>query len=363
MPPDPKYRKTNARNRKLAPVSIGLVSACLFGVAIPASKALLTGTHPQVLAGLLYLGAALGVTPAVVRPGGYIFFRHLDRKDGLLLAAAIGLGGILGPLLLLLGLQIAAAGSVSLWLNLELVATVLLGHFVFREHLAARGWAAAAGTLAASMLLAGGEGSAGLLSALLVGVACLFWGFDNHFTALISGISAGRITFWKGLVAGTVNLTVGLAITDAGIKWTMVLGALFVGALSYGLSVTLYITAARGLGATRSQMVFSTAPFFGLLLSVMLLGEPLTAAQIFAALIIAASLLMLFREEHAHVHRHLAVFHRHAHGHDDRHHHHAHDTAPGPENHDHAHRHDAKEHNHQHWPDIHHRHDHGEEDK
>lgn len=43
----------------------GLVSACLFGAATPASKAFLTGIQPQVLAGLLYLGAAFGVLPCV----------------------------------------------------------------------------------------------------------------------------------------------------------------------------------------------------------------------------------------------------------------------------------------------------------
>ena len=45
--------------------------------------------------------------------------------------------------------------SVSLWLNLEFVATVILGHFVFREHLAPRGWIAAGGTLIAALLLTG----------------------------------------------------------------------------------------------------------------------------------------------------------------------------------------------------------------
>jgi len=41
----------------IALLGIGLVLACLFGAATPASKALLTGIQPQVLAGLLYLGA------------------------------------------------------------------------------------------------------------------------------------------------------------------------------------------------------------------------------------------------------------------------------------------------------------------
>ncbi|MGB5983723.1 MAG: hypothetical protein WBG37_00345 [Desulfobacterales bacterium] len=44
----------------------GLVSAFLFGAATPASKFLLLDIQPQSLAGLLYLGAAIGVLPVVM---------------------------------------------------------------------------------------------------------------------------------------------------------------------------------------------------------------------------------------------------------------------------------------------------------
>ena len=52
----------------------------------------------------------------------------------------------------------------------------------------------------------------------------------------------------------------------------LVLGGLLVGTLAYGASIALYITAAQQLGATRAQMVFATAPFFGAGLSVLTLA-------------------------------------------------------------------------------------------
>jgi len=58
----------------------------------------------------------------------------LDRANRIRLLGAVILGGICGPLALLFGLRMAAA-SVAMWLNLELVATALLGHFFFRDHL------------------------------------------------------------------------------------------------------------------------------------------------------------------------------------------------------------------------------------
>lgn len=344
-------------------ITVGLVSAFLFGAATPASKALLEGIQPQALAGLLYLGAALGVLPVVIKERAFRWPWLAGRRTFLLLAGAVVLGGILGPLLLLFALKASSSGSVSLWLNLEFVATVILGHFVFREPLRLRGWIGAGGTIAAAMLLAGGEGSGGILPVVLIASGCICWGFDNHFTALIDGISPAQTTFWKGVVAGGFNLFVGGTIAGGAGLPLLVFGALLVGSVSYGLSITLYVTAAQGLGATRSQMIFSTAPLFGLLLSVTLLGEAFTGAQAMAATVIVASLLVVFREKHIHFHRHDFILHQHLHRHDGLHHNHDHDGVNGAGSHAHWHEHPPQEHAHKHWPDLHHRHHHEDEDE
>jgi drug/metabolite transporter (DMT)-like permease len=164
---------------------------------------------------------------------------------------------------------------VSLWLNLELVATAVLGHWFFRDHLTRYGWLGVGMTLVAAMALSASSGSAGVLAGLLVLLACCCWGLDNHLTALIDELAPSQSTFWKGLVAGSVSLAIGLMLRPFTATGFILLGALFVGIWSYGASITLYIHAAQRLGATRGQVIFSTAPFFGLLLSAMLLDEPL----------------------------------------------------------------------------------------
>ena len=337
-----------------------MVSALLFGGATPASKALLGDVEAQALAGLLYLGAALGVLPVVMGERNFRWPWHTGRHTLLLLAGAVLLGGILGPLLLLLGLKSASSGSVSLWLNLELVATALLGHFVFQEHLSRRAWIAAGGTLIAAMLLAGSDAS-GFLPGLLVFLGCVCWGFDNHFIALIDGISPAQTTLWKGSVAGMFNLVLGGAVAGGIGSPGVVIVALLVGAVSYGCSITLYVMAAQGLGAVRSQMIFSVAPFFGLLLSVTVLGEAFTHVQAVAALLILVSLIVLFRERHVHGHCHVAMSHQHRHSHDGLHHNHGHEGIRPKESHVHWHDHAPEEHAHKHWPDLHHRHDHEKE--
>ena len=83
-------------------VGLALLSALLFGLATPASKILLAHLGPLQLAGLLYLGAALGMAiPALRDRAGFV---RLDATNTARLAGAVVLGGIVGPVLLLFGL-------------------------------------------------------------------------------------------------------------------------------------------------------------------------------------------------------------------------------------------------------------------
>jgi drug/metabolite transporter (DMT)-like permease len=340
------------------PVLLALLSASLFGAATPLSKALLGGLSPFQLAGLLYLGAALSVVPVLLGTGRLRRTWRVDARNRRRLAGAVVLGGVCGPLALLFGLRVAAAASVSLWLNLELVATAVLGHVVFRDQLGRVGWAAAAGTLLGAGVLSWGEGAAGVQAGSLVALACVCWGFDNHLTALIDGLTPAESTFWKGLVAGSANLLFGLTAQPLTAPFPAVLGALGLGGLAYGVSVVLYIQAAQRLGATRAQLLFATAPFFGVALSLLLLGEQLSPAQAGAALILTGALLLLFWDRHTHAHDHVGTTHEHWHRHDDGHHDHVHPDLPSALGHAHAHDHLATTHAHAHWPDLHHRHPH-----
>ncbi|MEE9608762.1 MAG: DMT family transporter, partial [Myxococcota bacterium] len=299
--------------------ALALTSALLFGASTPATKVLLEQFSSLQLAGLLYLGAALGVAPQVLREPRP---RPLDRANRGRLLGAVVLGGVAGPVLLLLGLERAGAASVSLLLNLELVATALLGVWLFREHLGRAGWLGLAGVVAGGALLSWGGGWPGLLAALLVAAACLCWGVDNHLTALIDGLTPSRSTLWKGAAAGATNLTLGLLLAPVRADPGFLLGALVVGALCYGVSIALYIGSAQQIGATRSQAVFASAPFVGAALAVGLLGERMSALELAAGALLVGSVALLFASQHSHEHAHQALEHTHSHRHDDGHHDH-----------------------------------------
>lgn len=344
--------------KRLAIIS-GLLSGLLFGVATPFSKLLLSGLNSFQLAGLLYLGAAVAMLPFTFRKDSRL---KLLIKPGsrLKTAGIIFFGGFLGPVLLLAGLKTANAASVSIWLNMELVATAILGVLIFRDFLDRYTWIGVMLTLSAGIITAWGEGSSGILSGLLITAACFCWAIDNHLTALTDGAMPQTVTFIKGAVAGSVNLIIGSMITTQQVHFGNIGAALIVGIFSYGFSIMLYVTSAQNIGATRGQILFSTAPLWGVLLSWIFFDDSFQWIHIIAIALLALAVIITNVLSHKHLHSHVFMEHIHCHHHGDGHHDHEHDAEAGNSKgwHSHFHKHEPLEHDHPHDPDLHHRHEH-----
>jgi drug/metabolite transporter (DMT)-like permease len=331
------------------------LAALLFGASTPAASVLAQDLTPLALAGLLYLGAALAVAPWWVsdRPSGSALHR-----DWRLVALAILAGGAIGPALLTAGLVDTPAATASLLLNLELVATVVLAATVFREHLGRNMITAAVLITAGGVLLVWEPGARFSLSALLIVGACVAWGIDNSATSRVDQIAPHHVTFLKGVVAGTVNLLLALTVTGPGAitVWSL-LGALAVGALGYGASITLWVRGAQQLGAARGQAIFASAPFLGAIVAWVALSDPVEPVQVVAMVIAVCGVGLALRSSHLHAHQHEPLVHLHEHDHADGHHSHSHDeTVVG--RHRHVHEHRPLVHAHPHVPDLHHRHVH-----
>lgn len=342
-------------------VPLALGSAVLFGASAPLSKLLLGSVDPWLLAGILYLGAGLGL--AGVHFGRLTFKlpqveAPLRKGDLPWLAAVVVIGGGVGPLLLMFGLSLTSAASGSLLLNLEGLATMAIAWLVFRENVDRRLLLGAFAILAGAVLLTwNGQGLQIDLGGLLIAGACLAWGIDNNLTRKLSSADPVQIAMIKGLVAGSVNLVLALAL-GAGLPTPgfAVAGAA-VGFLGVGVSLVMFMLGLRHLGTARTGAYFSLAPFIGAALAIILLGEGISPQFAVAGLLMAFGLWLHLSERHDHEHAHAPLEHDHAHVHDL---HHAHEHAePVSEPHSHWHRHEPMRHKHPHYPDLHHRHSHG----
>lgn len=336
---------------------LALASAVLFGASTPIAKLLLGGASPWMLAGLLYLGSGVGLGAL------HVIWQSaeapLRRSDLPWLAAVVLSGGVIGPGLLMVGLSQTAASTASLLLNLEGIATMAIAWLWFRENVDRRILFGTASILAGALLLSwqGGPEAFGWGTLAIAG-ACLAWGVDNNLTRKLSAADPVQIAMTKGLVAGATNLVVAMAAGAAWPATDAVIGAGIVGFLGYGVSLVLFVLGLRHLGTARTSAYFSTAPFIGAILSIVLFDDAVSAQLVLAAVLMGVGLYFHLEERHEHEHLHDEIEHEHRHVHDEHHQHmHGPNDPPG-EPHTHRHRHVRLRHSHPHYPDLHHRHGH-----
>jgi len=339
-------------------VKAALGAALLFGSGTPLAKGLLESVDPWLLAGLLYLGSGAGL--ALYRLARRAPTQRLPATEWGWLAGAIIAGGVIGPVLLMFGLAGMPASGAALLLNAEGVLTALLAWFVFRENFDRRIVLGMAAIVAGVIVLSwpGEARFSTLWPALAVVGACLAWALDNNLTRKVALADATWIAALKGWTAGGVNLALALGSGAAWPALPALGGALLVGALAYGASLALFVVGLRHLGTARTGAYFSVAPFFGAILAIPLLSEPVTARLLAAAALMGLGIWLHLTERHGHRHAHEPLEHEHEHEHDI-HHRHPHDEPiPTGVRHRHRHRHEPLTHDHPHFPDAHHRHDH-----
>jgi drug/metabolite transporter (DMT)-like permease len=344
----------------LSAISAGV----LFGASTPLAKSLVHGIDPWMLAGLLYLGSGIGLgTYTVLRhflhatSADDVFLRGADRWW---LAAAIGSGGVVAPVLMMYGLSATAASSASLLLNLEGVFSVLIAWFVFRENFDRRVALGVLAITAGALLLSlnGGLVWGNVIGPAAIAGACLAWALDNNFTRKVALNDVTQIAMLKGLAAGAVNVAIAAALGRGMPSAAAILGAGAVGLAGYGVSLVLFVTALRYLGTARTGAYFSIAPFVGAVIAVVFFREPVTIQLICAGTLMMVGIWLHLTERHEHEHTHSPFTHNHLHVHD-AHHRHEHEIGQGgTEPHAHIHAHAPLRHAHAHYPDEHHRHEH-----
>jgi drug/metabolite transporter (DMT)-like permease len=291
--------KVLARRRYALGAASGLGSAILFGLSAPLAKILLPKASPWLLAGLLYLGAGVGLSVmrwvTYVRQSGDSPDR-LRREDLPRLLAIVVFGGAIGPVLLLAGLTRVSGVIGSLLLNLEAVFTMALAVLAYRERLSRLELSGALLVIAGAVVVTYKPDPLRVdpVGAIAIAGACLSWALDNNLTRQISDRNPVQIVQIKTLSAGIGNVALAAIIghrTPVGI----VPAALLLGFVSYGLSIVLDVYALRYVGAAREAAFFATAPFVGAVAAVPLLGEVFTASDYGAGALMALGIVLIVR--------------------------------------------------------------------
>ncbi len=332
-----------------------LVSALAFGMTTPLVARFGVALGPWTIAALLYAGAACFALPIARNVPGAL----RSRKRTALLAGQALFGAMLAPAALAFGLKHAGALGASLALTMEVPLSIALAALVFREFVSRRVVAACGAIVIGALLLAapGPHGGADATGIAFVVAATALWALDNALASLLVDVAFATTILVKAAVGATFSALVAVALHEPHVAGVDGIALAIVGALGYGASLWMYLSAQRTFGIARTASVFAIAPFVGAALA-LALGERaggITTAFGFAAIAFGAYLHA--SERHAHPHLHASTRHEHFHRHDDDHHTHEHPfRVEGEHAHDHAH--EPLAHAHAHAADPDHAHEH-----
>ena len=273
------------KGKTVTPAIYALLAAVLYALSTPVSKFLMTEIPPSFLAGILYLGAGLGMMPVSLIKRKTTSFRKIEKADIPYITGMVALD-IAAPVFLMIALSNTSAANISLINNFEIVATSLIAFVIFKEKISGKLWLGII-LITVSCLLLSFEGLESLsfsTYSVFAFLACIAWGFENNCTRKLSDLDPSKTVMIKGIGSGTGAILVSFLLREKMHLSSYVFIALILGFVAYGLSVFLYVSAQRVLGAARTSSYYAIAPFIGALLSIVLLRElpPITYYVAFA---------------------------------------------------------------------------------
>ena len=273
--------------QKKQAIFYAVLAAALYAINAPVSKLLLTQIPSTMMAGLLYLGAGIGML-ILEKWGRKKEEQPLTRKE-LPYTAAMVILDIAAPIFLMIGLTRCSAANASLLNNFEIVATSLIALMVFKEAIGKRLWLAIILVTISSILLSFEDMSSLQFSwgSLFVLLACVSWGFENNCTRMLSSKNPAQIVIIKGFGSGIGAILLSLLIGERFFRIGYIMLALLLGFVAYGLSIYFYIYAQRDLGAAKTSTYYAVSPFIGAGLSLVIFHE-LPSMLFVAALLIMA---------------------------------------------------------------------------
>jgi drug/metabolite transporter (DMT)-like permease len=258
--------------KKYLPILSAALAALLYALSTPFLKMTLVVVEPVFLAGLLYLGAGLGMLIMCMFTKESMPF----RKKQYPYVMGMILLDILAPILLLYGLRLSVAENAALLNNFEIVATSIFAFFIFKEKINLRlRYAIIIITMASILLSVENLQSSFTFSfgSVLIILATMVWGLENNFTRNLSDNSPIKITAIKGVFSGVSSIFLAFLINQITLDVPLILWSMALGFITYGLSIMFYIYAQRSLGAAKTSAFYALAPFLGAGISILVFSD------------------------------------------------------------------------------------------
>ncbi len=285
-----------------------LLAVMIWGLNFPVLKATLSVMHPYVIntfrfsISTLVLGL---IYAARLRKSGEPFWKPV-RTHGLKLAFLGLTGTVFYQVLFIIGVNATAAGTAALIMASAPIWTAVFGVIFGTERLTPAAWAALGISLfGTAVVVAGGSSTISLAPGTLFGnlmmvAAALFWGL---YTALnrpvVQQLDPVGVSFFNLLVGLPVLIVIGLPYFDT-VVWADVdawvwAAIVYSGGLSTGLAIVIWNAAIRAVGSSYTAAFNNLVPFAALMMSYLILAEPVTWLQISGGAFIIGGLMFMRR--------------------------------------------------------------------
>lgn len=292
------------------------LAAIAYGISTPFSKVFLDFINPLVLSGWFYLFSGVSLFWSFIKklPSDKESIKRTDIK---ILIPIIISGSIAAPFFIFLGLKSIPAFQASLYLNFEVVFTILVALVIFRERITKKVALGIFIVIVFLMLWSINFNVLRIFESFNLGIifillGCLGYSIDNNLTESLGNKYAPRLTALKGFFGGVFSL--GLAAV-LGYQLLFSIGQFLsifsIGIISYGISIILFINSLQLIGTIKTTTIFSTAPFLGSIFSVLILSEPINWGDIIVFFVTLLGIYLIISDKHVHYHYHGIVLHTH----------------------------------------------------
>ena len=258
-------------------IFFAILAAALYALMTPVSKLMQLSVPPVMEAGLLYLGAGVGMSLIYLfgKDRGTGPSRPSVGKEDLRFVIMMVILDIAAPIFLMLGLSMSSPESVSLLNNFEIVATSVIASLFFKEKISGRRAVSIIVITVSCLILSVYEGAELSLSrgSLFVLLACVCWGLENNCTSSLSDKDTRQIVMIKGLGSGAASFVISMIVGEKIPGFGDMLLIMLLGFLAIGLGVYFYVLAQSVIGAARTSSYYAVSPFIGVLLSLIIFRE------------------------------------------------------------------------------------------
>lgn len=128
------------KKENIIAIVFAILAAVFYAINMPCSKLLLEFVSSTILAGLLYLGAGIGILILFLINFKRNGKRNLLTKSDLPYTIGMIILDILAPIFLMYGLNNTTSANASLLNNFEIVATSIIALIIFKEFVSLKLW-------------------------------------------------------------------------------------------------------------------------------------------------------------------------------------------------------------------------------